>query len=186
MLLKQMGGISIPLPLSPATKLLMDQAKLTVSYSSDPETGLWSSAQALWGHLRAFSCLGRKMKSLCSWLSGMVWSIKVPAQEPPNSPHTVLHWCPGPMQLSSCLRSSRSALNTGHGCEATERLEVSHQPCFLSSLLIFFSTSCCIILLDVISSHTTKKKVANRPKCMQIYFNKRNGLWLEIKPGDYW
>ena len=30
MLLKQMGGISIPLPLSPATKLLMDHAKLTV------------------------------------------------------------------------------------------------------------------------------------------------------------
>lgn len=35
MLLKQMGSISIPLPLSPATKLLMDHAKLTVSYSRD-------------------------------------------------------------------------------------------------------------------------------------------------------
>lgn len=35
MLLKQMGSISIPLPLSPATKLLTDHAKLTVSYSRD-------------------------------------------------------------------------------------------------------------------------------------------------------
>lgn len=35
MLLKQMGSISIPLPLSPAAKLLMDHAKLTVSYSRD-------------------------------------------------------------------------------------------------------------------------------------------------------
>lgn len=70
-----MGGISIPLPLSPATKLLMDHAKLTVSYSNDPETGLWSSAQALQGHLGVPSCLGKKMKSFCSWLSGMSWSF---------------------------------------------------------------------------------------------------------------
>lgn len=33
MLLKLMGSISIPLPLSTATKLLMGHAKLTVSYS---------------------------------------------------------------------------------------------------------------------------------------------------------
>lgn len=29
-----------------------------------------------------------------------------------------------------------------------------------------------------------EKKVASRPKCMQIYINKRNRLQLEIKPGD--
>lgn len=52
MLLKQMGSISIPLPLSPATKLLMDHAKLTVSYSKD-----WLAyghqhklCKVIWGH----------------------------------------------------------------------------------------------------------------------------------------
>ena len=141
MLLKQMGGISIPLPLSPATKLLMDHAKLTVSYSNDMETGVWSSAHALQGHVGAFSCLGRKKKSFCSRLLGMFWSAKVTAQEHQNLLRGVWHWCPGPVQLSAHLCSSRSTLNTGHGCQVTERSKVSHQPWFLSSFLIFFSSS---------------------------------------------
>lgn len=45
--------------------------------------------------------------------------------------------CPGLMQLSAGLCSSGSTQNTGCGCEVTEQLEVTHQPCFLSSFLIF-------------------------------------------------
>lgn len=140
MLFKQMRGISIPLPLSPATRLLTNHAKLSVSYSSDPETGLWSSAQALQGHLGASSCLGRKMQRFCSWLLGTSRSVANPTQEPRNLSHALLHWWPRLEHLSVCLCPPRSTLNTGRGCEVTEQLEVSHQPCFLSSFLIFFST----------------------------------------------
>ena len=71
MLLKPMGGISIPLPLSPATKLQMDCAKLLGSSSTGPETEVWSSAQALQGHQGEFFHLGRRIKSSMEMVGGL-------------------------------------------------------------------------------------------------------------------
>lgn len=179
MLLKQMGSISIPLPLSPATKLLMDHAKLTVSYSKD-----WLAyghqhklCKVIWGHFLVWEGKWNHSVPDC-WRS--IWSIPVLAQEAWNLPCAVLLWCPGPRQLSACLCSSPQS--TGCGWAAAEWSELFHQPCFLPSFMVFFSTGVVIHMKCNSQSHHPRK-LGNRPKCMWIYLNKRNGLWLEMKPG---
>lgn len=116
-----MGGISIPLPLSPAIKLLMDHAQLTVSYSSDPEMGLWSSAQALQGQLGIFSCLRKNMK-FCSVpdCRGCVGAFK--------SLHRILKICPVPLADAA---HSLTVFTQEHSALAMAVKFLSrHQPCF--------------------------------------------------------
>lgn len=150
-----MAGISIPLPLSPATKLLMDCARLTGSYSDDK--GFWAPAQALQGHLGALSHLGRKMESSCSWLSGVSWSVQVTAQEPQNLTCAVLHWCPGPRQGSQLVCVHPRELRT------LDMQFLSYQKSTVSlvSCLPSWSSSAheSQHYPDVISSCTTRKKL---------------------------
>lgn len=134
MLLKQMAGISVPLPSSPATKLLMDHARLTGSYSNDK--GLWAPAQALQCHLGALSHLGRKMESSCSWLSGVSWRVK--------SWHRDLKTCP--IQGSQLVCVHPRALRTWTCSSwAIRSLLSALFPVFLPDLLQHMN--CSIILM---------------------------------------
>lgn len=52
----------------------------------------------------------------------------------------------------------------------------------VSSFLIFFSTGVAVCAKCSFQSHHPKKWT-NRPKCMWIYLNRRNGPHLEVRPG---
>lgn len=52
----------------------------------------------------------------------------------------------------------------------------------VSSFLIFFSTGVAVCAKCSFQSHHPKKWT-NRPKCMWLYLNRRNGPHLEVRPG---
>lgn len=176
MLLKQMGSISIPLLLSPAAKLLMDHAKLTVSYSKDwlAYGCLHKLCRVIWGHFLVSEGKWNHSVPGC-WSS--IWSAPVFAQEAQNLPCAVLLWCPGLRQLSACVHPLRTLQLL-----SDQRFSISQVFCppFSSSL-----AQVLLYILNVTSNHTTQNnQEMDQNACEYTLTGEMGYVWKWNQ--DYW